>query len=70
MTLESIPCALKLTNSIIFVLLNWGEVIGFALLFWLVRNIKNELNVKTEVQAVLVLWTVFSIIYFSLQINL
>jgi hypothetical protein len=57
---------LKLTNSIIFVLLNWGEVIGFALLFWLVRNIKNELNVKTEVQAVLLFWTVFSIIYFSL----
>jgi hypothetical protein len=66
MTLDSIPCALKLTNSIIFVLLNWGEVIGFALLFWLVRNIKNELNVKTEVQAVLLFWTVFSIIYFSL----
>ncbi len=35
-------------NSIIFVVLNWLEILGYALLFWKVRNIKNELNVKME----------------------
>lgn len=65
-TIDSVPCPLKLVNSLIFVILNWGEVVGFAGLFWMVRNIKNELNVKREVQVVLILWGVFSIIYFSL----
>ena len=61
---------MKLTNAILFVVLNWAEIIGFALLFWFVRNIKNELNVKREVQAVLLSWGIFSVIYFFLQVNL
>jgi hypothetical protein len=61
---------MKLTNAIIFVVLNWAEIVGFALLFWFVRNIKNELNVKREVQAVLLSWGIFSVIYFFLQVNL
>lgn len=68
--LDTVPCPLKLVNSLIFVILNWGEVVGFAALFWMIRNIKNELNVKREVQAVLVLWGIFSIIYFSFQLAL
>ena len=70
LTIDYIPCGMKLTNSIMFVVLNWSEVGGFALLFWLVRNIKNELNVKREVQVVLLCWGLFSVIYFSLQIKL
>ena len=61
---------MKLTNAIIFVVLDWAEIVGFALLFWFVRNIKNELNVKREVQAVLLSWGIFSVIYFFLQVNL
>lgn len=64
--MDDIPCGMKLTNAIIYVTLNWVEIVGFAYLFWLVRNIKNELNVKREVQAVLLFWSVFSVIYFSL----
>ena len=47
--LQTIPCGMKLTNSILFVIINWAEIVAFALLFWYVRNIKNELNVKLEV---------------------
>ena len=68
--MNEIPCGMKLTNSIMFVVLNWGEIVGFAMLFWSVRNIKNELNVKREVQAVLLSWGIFSVFYFILQINL
>jgi hypothetical protein len=70
MKLDGIPCGMKLTNSIMFVVLNWAEIVGFAMLFWFVRNIKNELNVKREVQAVLLSWGIFSVLYFFLQINL
>jgi len=66
--MDSIPCGMKLTNALMFIILNWIEIIGFALLFWLIRKIKNELNVKREIQIVLLLWSVFSIIYFSMQI--
>lgn len=47
--LRTIPCGMKFTNSIMFIIINWAEIVGFALLFWFVRNIKNELNVKLEV---------------------
>lgn len=70
MTIDGIPCSMKLTNAIIFVFLNWAEIVGLTVLYWIARNIKNELNVKSEVQTVIVLWGVFSIIYFSLQIQL
>jgi hypothetical protein len=63
-----VTCGMRLTNSLMFILLNWIEIIGFALLFWIIRKIKNELNVKREVQIVLIFWSVFSIIYFSMQI--
>lgn len=49
MTIDVVPCGMKLTNEIMFVVLNWAEIIGFAFLFWIIRNIKNELNVKREV---------------------
>jgi hypothetical protein len=64
MTLDVIPCSLRLINVVMFITLNWAEIIGFAVLFWLVRNIKNELSVKSEVQAVLLLWSSFSVVYF------
>ena len=57
-------------NSIIFVFLNWLEILGFALLFWMVRNIKNELNVKRELETILIFWTFFSILYFSMNVFL
>ena len=63
-------CGMQEANSIIFVFLNWMEIIGFAFLFWMVRNIKNELNVKIELQTILIFWTFFSIIYFSLNVTL
>jgi hypothetical protein len=52
-----------------FILVNWIEIIGFAVLFWLIRNIKNELNVKREIQLALIFFSLFSIIYFIVQLN-
>ena len=63
-------CAMQEANSIIFVFLNWLEILGFALLFWMVRNIKNELNVKRELETILIFWTFFSILYFSMNVFL
>lgn len=49
MHMDTIPCGMQLTNALMFIILNWIEIIGFALLFWFIRKIKNELNVKREV---------------------
>lgn len=68
MRMDSIPCGMKLTNALMFIIFNWIEIIGYVLLFWLIRKIKNELNVKREIQIVLLFWSIFSIIYFSVHI--
>ena len=57
---------MKLTNRLMFIVLNWGEILGLAIVFWLTRNIKDELSVKREVRSVLFFWGLFSIIYFVL----
>jgi hypothetical protein len=42
-------CPMKFTNQIMFVILNWLEIAGLSFLFWKIRNIQNELNIKKEV---------------------
>jgi hypothetical protein len=46
---ESSSCGMKFTNQIMFIILNWFEIAGLSLLFWKIRNIQNELNIKKEV---------------------
>ena len=59
---------MKFTNQIMFVVLNWLEIAGLSLLFWKIRNIPNELNIKKEVQSVLIFWSTFSVLYFIFQL--
>lgn len=61
---------MQFANSIVFIIFNWVEIGGFAIAFWLIRNIKNELNIKVEVQTILICWTLFSTFYFSSNIYL
>ena len=61
-------CGLKFTNQIMFVVLNWFEIAGLSVLFWIIRNIQNELNIKKEVQSVLIFWSTFSVLYFIFQL--
>ncbi len=70
MNISKTPCEMQIANSIIFVLFNWIEIGGFALAFWIIRNIKNELNIKLELQTILICWTTFSVFYFSANIYL
>jgi hypothetical protein len=46
---EDMSCGSKFTNQIMFIIINWAEIIGLAILYWFIRNIKNELNIKREV---------------------
>lgn len=64
------PCWMQVFNSFAFIVLNWLEIVGYAYAFWLVRNIRNELNIKREIQAILFFWTAFSITYFLLNLQL
>jgi hypothetical protein len=67
---SGIPCSMKVANSILFIVINWAEIFGFCLLYWIIRNIKNELNIKAEVQTMLICWMFFSLIYFSTFLRL
>eukprot|EP00347_Sterkiella_histriomuscorum_P018057 403346954 len=64
------PCQMQTANLIVFVVLNWFEIAGYAIAFWMVRNIKNELNIKVEIYFIIIFWTLFSIFYFSMNIYL
>ncbi len=55
-------CGFKLTNEIMFIIINWFDIAGLALLFWKIRNISNELYNKTEVQIVIIFWGIFSVL--------
>lgn len=55
-------------NNMSFIFLSWAEIFGFAMLYWLIRDIRNELNMKREVQVVLITWTFFSMLYFILNL--
>jgi hypothetical protein len=61
-------CAMYIINNLSFILLSWSEIFGFGLLYWLIRDIRNELNMKREVQAILIFWTFFSLLYFILNL--
>lgn len=70
LNLPKTSCGMQEVNAIIFVLFNWFEIAGFSIAFWVIRNIKNELNIKVELYFVLVFWTVFSIFYFAMNLYL
>jgi hypothetical protein len=69
LNLPQTGCSMELANQLLFIIINWVEILGIAVAFWLIRNIKNELNVKLEVQTILIFWTFFSVVYFSLNIS-
>jgi hypothetical protein len=59
---------LRLSNNISFIILNWLELLGFVIVYWLIRNIRNELNILREVQVIIISWGVSSMVYFSLNL--
>jgi hypothetical protein len=42
-------CSLKLTNNMVFIIFSWLEILGFIAIFWMIRNIRNEINIKREI---------------------
>lgn len=54
-------------NNISFILLNWLEIVGFVFMYWKIRKIRNELNIKAELAVIMLFWSIFSIIYFILK---
>ena len=57
-------------NLINFVFVNWALVVGYVLIYWKIRNIRNELNIKKEIAIIMVAWVIFSMIYFILNLIL
>eukprot|EP00347_Sterkiella_histriomuscorum_P018536 403345140 len=63
-------CVVKTINNCVFVLINWLQTLSLILLFFRLRNIKDELNIRIELRAILFVWILFSLLYFTtLQIE-
>lgn len=67
---QELPCSMKTINEFSFVIVNYLELLGFLIIWWLIRNIRNDLNIKMEVTVAIIFWALFSMIYFILSIVL
>jgi len=67
--MKEVPCGMKMANQVMFVIVNWMELLVFGILYWHIRNIKNELNSKSEIHTVIACWIIFSLVYFSLNLT-
>jgi len=53
------------SSAFSFVFFNWLELIGFITMLYHIRNIRDELSIKNELQVVFGAWFFTSIVYFS-----
>jgi hypothetical protein len=53
------PCFIQIVNLCTFVTVNWVQTFILILLYYLIRNIKDELNIKLELKIIIILWAAF-----------
>lgn len=51
-------------NKCSFVIFNFAELVVLLYMLVKIKNIKDELNIKVEINILILLWLIFSIIYF------
>ena len=51
-------------NKYSFVILNWLELIILVFMIYKIRNVKDELNIKSELIWIMAFWILFSFGYF------
>ena len=54
-------------NTYCFILFNWICLGALVFLYWKLRNIRNELNMKTEILFVMLAWGLFSVLFYLLN---
>ena len=52
-------------NVSLFFLVNWMQTVTLIYLLYAIRNVKDELNLKTELIYVIIIWVIFSLSYFT-----
>ncbi|CDW85713.1 UNKNOWN [Stylonychia lemnae] len=57
-------CAISVLNICTFIIVNWLQTLVLILLFYRLRNIKDELNIKQEIRIIIIIWISFSLAYF------
>ena len=53
------------TSTYLFFLVNWLQTVILIYLLYAIRNVKDELNLKTELIYVIIIWVIFSLSYFT-----
>ena len=51
-------------NISLFFFVNWIQTVILMYLLYAIRNVKDELNLKTELIYVIIIWVFFSLGYF------
>lgn len=54
-------------NQYSFITINWAELMILVVMIFIIRNIRDELNIKYEILIITLCWILFSCIYFVLQ---
>ena len=54
-------------NTYCFLFYNWFFIGALVFLYWKIRNIRNELNMKKEIFFIMLAWSVFSIVFYLIN---
>lgn len=57
-------CFMATANKITFISTNFFELMLLIILLYKIRDIKDELNIKIELNILIILWLLFSMLYF------
>ena len=57
-------CLVTEFNISLFFFVNWIQTVILIYLLYAIRNVKDELNLKTELIYVIIIWVIFSLGYF------
>lgn len=58
-------CFVTDSNVSLFFVVNWLQTVILIYLLYAIRNVKDELNLKTELIYVIIIWVIFSLSYFT-----
>jgi hypothetical protein len=64
-------CNIYIANFCSFIVINWIEILILIIVCYKIIDIKDEINIKKELVIIIIVWTGFSLFYFSfLQIRI
>jgi hypothetical protein len=64
---EDVDCLVPHAQALVFVILNWFELVGFFWAYWILRNLKEMVNIRKEMFITMCAYVISSLIYFFIS---